>query len=461
MLLRLTVKGFKNLQDVTVHFGPTTCFVGPNGVGKSNLFDAVHFLKLLAETDLQDAASRVRRPLKGAHNPLDLFYGGDPSGRIVLDADLLVGKTVVDDFERPTEPSATLLNYRVVIRYAAQPSPRLELEQEWLTHHKHGDAASVLGFPHDRGFRASVLGRARRGGPLISTVEGEGTPEIKLHQDGGSRGQPFPPGRSPRTVLGGTNTYEFPTVLAARREMMSWNFLHLEPSAMRSPDPLGTPPRVTEQGGGVAATLDALHRLDADRPGILQEVVNQLRSLNSDIAELRVDRDEAREQLVVEARTRGLDRWLGPRSLSDGTLRYLALVVMGMSPETGSMLCMEEPENGMHPTRVPALIDLLSDFAVDPTLPVDDANPARQVVLNTHSPDVVRRLAPEDVLFVETESGRGGRRAVVRPVRETWRDTDGQGLPKERVAAYIGGAPLGPAWEDPAGAQLLLALGTA
>lgn len=43
MLTRLKVSGFKNLVDVDVHFGPFTCIAGANGVGKSNLFDAILF----------------------------------------------------------------------------------------------------------------------------------------------------------------------------------------------------------------------------------------------------------------------------------------------------------------------------------------------------------------------------------------------------------------------------------
>ena len=41
MLTRFEVSGFKNLRDVVVDFGPFTCIAGPNGVGKSNLFDAI------------------------------------------------------------------------------------------------------------------------------------------------------------------------------------------------------------------------------------------------------------------------------------------------------------------------------------------------------------------------------------------------------------------------------------
>jgi len=44
MIIRIKVKGFKNLVDVDVRFGPFTCVAGVNGVGKSNLFDAIRFL---------------------------------------------------------------------------------------------------------------------------------------------------------------------------------------------------------------------------------------------------------------------------------------------------------------------------------------------------------------------------------------------------------------------------------
>lgn len=48
MLTRLRVRGFKKFVDVDVRFGPFTCIAGPNGVGKSNLFDAILFLRARA-----------------------------------------------------------------------------------------------------------------------------------------------------------------------------------------------------------------------------------------------------------------------------------------------------------------------------------------------------------------------------------------------------------------------------
>ena len=61
MLVALSVRNFKSIREAHVRFGPFTCFIGHNGVGKSNLFDAIHFLSSLAERNISDAATEVRR----------------------------------------------------------------------------------------------------------------------------------------------------------------------------------------------------------------------------------------------------------------------------------------------------------------------------------------------------------------------------------------------------------------
>jgi predicted ATPase len=485
VLLRLNVKGFKNLEDVTVRFGPLTCFVGLNGVGKSNLFDAIQFLKLLADHPIQEAAAGVRRSLAGGHAPLDLFLDRDPTGMLRFDADILIPKKVVDDFQRSADASATLLKYTLAFRYQREPAPRLELVEETLTYYKKGEAAKIIGFETSDSFIRKTIEATRRGEAFISTGPGKDDKHvIKLHQDGGSRGQPFNPGASPRTVLGGTNTVEYPTVLAARREMQSWRLLQLEPSAMRSPDPDDGSTGVTEHGRGVAATLFALNQrmLDARKAEAQRSLsappevaaspapayqaagddsdneppadpawdpylaaVHTLRELNEQVDELRVERDAARNQLVLQARMRGMTEWLNPRSLSEGTLRFLALATLRLDPDARGLVALEEPENGIHPSRVRALVDLLRDMAVDPTCPPAPDNPLRQVILNTHSPDVVRRLYEEEILWVERYDSPRGARAHVRALRDGWRSDD-DAIPKELIEEYIQGAPLGLRW---------------
>lgn len=444
MLVALTVRNFKSIRRAHLRFGALTCIVGHNGVGKSNLFDAIHFLSLLAERDIYRATSDVRRTSEGSYSPLDLVYGRNPANVIELSADLIAPPRVVDDFGQGAKPATTLLTYTLHLRY--QPAyDRLLVEREHLSHAKLGDFSNFTAFESSTAFRNSVAIGARRGGPLISTDSSRGA--IVLHGDGGSRGRPAPVGTSPLTVVGGTNTFDYPTVLAAKREMSSWRLLQLEPSSMRTPDSRGAPAHVSASGGHLAATLNALRQSNPTAP---TEVLNRLRELNSDVLELDVQADEARDQLVLRARVPGVDNWLYGRSLSEGTLRYVALALMLADTRDRGVLCLEEPENGIHPSRVPNLVDLLYDYAVDLDEPVGNDNPLRQVIVNTHSPEVARQVKPEDLVFAErARSSDGASISVFRPVVGTWRDQDKKpldlsvfGKDEQAVADFIGGSPV-------------------
>ncbi len=447
MLLRLRVKNFKNLRDVDVRFGPLTCFTGPNGVGKSNIFDAIQFLRALAEHDIQTASQAVRSPAAGVFGPKELFWRADPTEPMSFTVDMLAPPQVTDDFGRPAAPATTLLRYTLALRYSQSPGPRLEVAHESLTSLKAGDARDIIGFPHQAAFRKRLVKPTRRVGPLISTKDQNGTVSLMLHQDGGSRGRPIPAGHSPRTVVGGTNAAEYPTVLAARRAMASWQLLHLEPSVMRTPDVIGGPDRITERGGCIAATLERLARQGKSGRDVFAEAANRLAELVEDLQALSIDRDEVRQQLSIVATMRGSPLPLGPRALSDGTLRFLALVTLFLDPQSCAVLCMEEPENGIHPARIPAMVSLLRDFALDPKHETSEENPARQVIINTHSPDVVRQLDAADLLFVDALDAPGGPSARVSAIEGRWR-AEAPTVPIQRLVDFIGGAPLGATAEE-------------
>jgi len=129
------------------------------------------------------------------------------------------------------------------------------------------------------------------------------------------------------------------------------------------------------------------------------------------------------------------------RALSDGTLRFLALAVLEMDPEAHGVLCLEEPENGIHPDRVEPMLKLLQDIAFDPQLELAPDNPLRQVIINTHSPLVVGEC-PDDslVLAKVVEDRRDGRvfsKALFRGVEDTWRSDSGAAVAsKGELLAY-------------------------
>jgi predicted ATPase len=451
MLLRLGIKGFKSLREADIRFGPLTCFVGLNGVGKSNIFDAIQFLRFLADDEFQVAAEKVRGTAVGRYSPLELFWAEDPCGRIELEADMIAPVQSMDDFGQPVRPTINLLRYKVCFRYQNDPAPRLLLEHESLSPLKKGDAKGLIGFKHSGGFRASAVIGKRFGGPFISTetLSGSESATIKLHGDGGSRGRPVPASHSPRTVLGGTGSLEYPTVVAARREMASWRAIHLEPTSLRSPDGFGDTAGVDEHGRHIASTLHLLEKREKNPGATLQEACNRLSELVPEVKKLRIDRDEMREQLVVKAMMQGSDIWLAPRSLSDGLLRFLALVTMQMDPDSCRVLCMEEPENGIHPSRIREVVGLLRDYVVNPEEDADEENPIRQVILNTHSPEVVRQLDVPDLLFVESAIRCDGREAVVRPIRAqgNWRGND-DALELDALERLIGGGPISAELEE-------------
>ncbi len=125
-------------------------------------------------------------------------------------------------------------------------------------------------------------------------------------------------------------------------------------------------------------------------------------------------------------------------------MRFLALAVLELDPEARGLLCLEEPENGIHPERIPKILQLLQDIATNPMENIGPENPLRQVIINTHSPSVVMQV-PEDSLLVaelkETvQSGRRFKRVNFSYLSGTWRETsdpgrDTQSRPKGAVVS--------------------------
>jgi len=163
-----------------------------------------------------------------------------------------------------------------------------------------------------------------------------------------------------------------------------------------------------------------------------------------DVYEVHVDRDDQRQLLTLKVKYRD-GTPLPARSLSDGALRFLALAVVELDPESRGLICLEEPENGIHPERIPGMLRLLQDIAVDVDNPVGIDNPLRQVIINTHSPAVVSLVPDESLLVAELKqmvsAGRRFQAARFSWLPDTWRaDVSPEVLPVARgkLLAYLG-----------------------
>lgn len=464
MLTRLEVTGFKNLVGVDIYFGPFTCVAGANGVGKSNLFDAITFLSALANYPLTDAALRVRDSGGRSGDLKSLFHrsGSDYRDNMSFAAEMIVPERGVDDLGQEARANFTFLRYELELIFRPLGGPQmlgaLEILREELYSIEHADIDKHLPFPHDaETWQKSSLRGQRRTRSFISTESAE-QPMVRIHPDGSSVGSRTLTAPSlPRTVLSVANAAEMPTATLAKSEMRSWQLLQLEPTALRSPDSFSAPPKLAANGAHLAAALFSLARRNAQQqpdlsPSVAEaqtyaQVANRLSELIDGVRDVTVDRDERRSLLTLYLTDRDGTRFPA-RELSDGTLRFLALSVLELDRQAQGLICLEEPENGIHPARISAILQLLRDMATNPNESTGEDNPLRQVIVNTHSPAVVK-LVPDDALLVASikrtaSHGEVSQHVAFECLSDTWRAKAGmKSVAKGQLLAYLNpeGAP--------------------
>ena len=114
------------------------------------------------------------------------------------------------------------------------------------------------------------------------------------------------------------------------------------------------------------------------------------------------------------------DMYLDAQSLSDGTLRFIALATLLFQPNPPKTIVIDEPELGLHPVAIEKLAAL-----------VRVASHKAQVIIATQSSSFVSCFEPEDIVVVERKEGST---AFVRP-------------DKERLASWLENYSLGELWE--------------
>ena len=144
MITRIEIDGFKTFQNFSLDLVPFQVIIGPNGCGKSNLFDAMRLLSKLAKMDLNAAF----RELRG--DPLEQFTlqpNGTIESKMRFAVELLVDRTITDDWGEEVTPVGSRLRYELEIinDFTAGAGQELSIAHEslraipsqtdsWLTH---------------------------------------------------------------------------------------------------------------------------------------------------------------------------------------------------------------------------------------------------------------------------------------------------------------------------------------
>lgn len=421
MLTRLEIDGFKTFEDLSVNLLPFTVVLGSNAAGKSNLFDAIRLLSLLATRDVAEAVKDMRG------EPLELFRL-TPSGRskqIRMAAEVLVDPLVRDPWGSEVKVTHTRMRYEVTLeRREVRPGiERIQVARECVFPIMRKDDRWARAVNPTKDFRTSYLKYVRQK-PWLTTEESVDGLAFNIHQDG-KQGRNRPASAAEATVLYSITNAEFPHLFALREEMRHWRLLQLDPTLLRRPVPATVSDVLDADGSNLAAVLTQLKAETAsvEKPhGVLREIAAELNHLIPGVAELDANLHEASREYRIHLTMRdGLP--FSARVISDGTLRVLALMTLLHDPRHRGLICFEEPENGVHPGRIKQLVQQLRDIVTDPSqyLTDDGSPPLSQLLLNSHSPVVLsalidNELRPIDgaVLFADTA-------AVTDPVRKEQR----------------------------------------
>ncbi len=118
------------------------------------------------------------------------------------------------------------------------------------------------------------------------------------------------------------------------------------------------------------------------------------------------------EQMIrLGWRHRSSDDYFDISTLSDGSLRFLALATLLLQPARfrTSLILLDEPELGLHPYAMAMLCSLIRSASVE-----------TQIILATQSPYLVDQFEPEDVVVVDRINGESQFRRLSTPALEAW-----------------------------------------
>ncbi len=349
LIHRLAVNGLLSfgVRGIDLPLESLNVLIGPNSAGKSNL------LEILAL--LQHASRDIFLPVRSSGGAQEwLWKGPDSRGQATI-------ATVVES------PSQTL-NLRHRLRLAEFRNQLIVTNEQIL--YQQGDSESS---PHSLVYWMTEKGsRLKAKGMKYRTI-----PFDRLQTDQSILSQFRDPG-----------AYRYLSDLAQQyEEIRLYRNWSIGPTAaMRRPSDTSLRPDYLRENGDNAALLFANFPRETQNTiiGALREIYDNISNITTSILDgqvtLWVEEDNGRE--VSAAR------------LSDGTLRYLSLLLILLHPSPPGLIAMEEPELGLHPDVISKVVELLID-----------ASQRTQLLVTTHSPILLDALSshPSSVLICTRE----------------------------------------------------------
>jgi predicted ATPase len=364
ILNQLSADGYRALDRFSSSFGHLLVIIGANASGKSSLFDLLRFLSFASTSPLPpelDPSSAGRT----------LFHAGGPE-RIHVELVVFLERFLS-------------LSYSLSIS-GPIGSPKVTVED--LVRVSDADGEPQIFITTSSSTERTVERAIDRyvDGELWSLAPNELTLRRTL---------------DPTLV----------TASAFQRYISSWRFytgFDTGPrSAVRRPTLIETAPQLASDGANLSAVL---FWMMTEHREAWEELELRLRAAVPGFSSLHVKARGGAGTVLGIWREEGVTGELTLADLSDGTLHLLCWAALCLSPEPPPLVCIDEPEIGLHPRALPVVASLLRALAT-----------RTQVLVATHSPYLLAQFDLDQIAVMKKEGGK----AVFR------RPADQEGLRRE------------------------------
>jgi len=313
-LKSIKIQGYRPFKDFLARFNSLEVLVGANGAGKSSLFE---FLKFLRDSLYQDIPPEIVSGSIGQQIfhilgperfwwsaeidtglPVTLYYQGQLMGPI--------GRTHIS-FERVQTSKPLMPSYTKPYLYM-NVQERQGLIQE----------------PKSKKLKRQEIALKRPNQLALSTIT------------------------NPLLV----------TLYNLREYIRGWRFyssFNIANEKIRKSVPIEQEPVLHEDAGNLSSVL---HHLMTEHRDSFEELEMHLRAAVPGFKGLSVKARGGPGEVIAYWREDGIDQELSLADLSDGILRLICWVTLCLLPNPPSLICIDEPDQGVHPRTLPILAGL-------------------------------------------------------------------------------------------------------
>lgn len=174
-------------------------------------------------------------------------------------------------------------------------------------------------------------------------------------------------------------------------------YFSLLPKIISASNNVFVDPEISFEGGNVTAVLDFLK---GEHPDTFDKIERELKQCVPEVERI-ILKNFATNVKQIGIKEKSCDKPFIGSEISEGILLFITLLAIIHQPNPAKIICLEEPEQHIHPRRLRSILDYLTDLAYHVAEPV-------QILISTHSPYFLNYFKdrPEEVVIVDKKEGK-------------------------------------------------------